>query len=337
MSELGVDYSGARPGGAALAKAGKTFAVRYIAHPIAAYNLGQPEIDDLFAHNISIALVCERGAGRMKQGRAAGVTDAKLALAAATALAVPVDRPIYAAADVNTTPADYPAIDGYLGGWASVLGIARTGVYGEADLMDHCKAVGSARWFWQTYAWSGGRVSRASHLMQYLNGQQINGAVDLDRSFAADFGQWAPFSAGPAQGVDMWTIRLVAEDWTPTQNAVTKASNGVFRATPDRSAAVIARVPLGTTVRTLGEVDTDPGVTAPNDNWRLARLADGSTVYLLRSDWTPLRPGGDPAVDALLMAVASRTATDCGPIEQQLTAQQARIKRAVTDLGGTIA
>ena len=80
MSE-GVDYSGGRPGGAALAAAGKTFVMRYVAHSIAGYNLTKAEVDDLQGHGLSIGLVCERGSSAMLGGQAAGTSDAKLALA----------------------------------------------------------------------------------------------------------------------------------------------------------------------------------------------------------------------------------------------------------------
>jgi hypothetical protein len=95
-------------------------------------------------------------------------------------------------------------IDAYLAGAASVLGRERVGVYGGAVIIDHCQAVGSASWFWQTYAWSGGRVCPGIHLYQYQNGQTINGgSVDFTRSMQDNYGQLAPgmaqFSSTPIE------------------------------------------------------------------------------------------------------------------------------------------
>ena len=193
MPELeGVDYSWARPGGAALKAAGKSFAMRYVPYQgDGGKGLKADELADLQANGIAVGLVFESTAGRMLEGYGAGVTDATVSLAAAAMLGFPKDRPIYFACDFDTIPVQLAMIDDYLRGAASVLGIERVGVYGEYDVVDHCLALGTARWFWQTYAWSGGRVHAAAHVLQYSNGQTVaGGEVDLCRSLAADFGQW---------------------------------------------------------------------------------------------------------------------------------------------------
>jgi len=41
------------------------------------------------------------------------------------------------------------------------------------------------RWFWQTYAWSGGQVHPATHILQYSNGHRLGG-VDCDYNKATD-------------------------------------------------------------------------------------------------------------------------------------------------------
>jgi hypothetical protein len=97
---------------------------------------------------------------------------------------------VYFSADWDATSGEQAAIDAYLKGAASVLGAGRVGVYGSFDVINRCKRNGTARWFWQTYAWSGGRLSGAAHLYQYHNGQHINGAVDLTRALVPEFGQW---------------------------------------------------------------------------------------------------------------------------------------------------
>ena len=188
----GVDYSFARPGGAALRAAGKSFAVRYVPYQgDQGKGLKADELADLQANGIAVGLVFESTAGRMLDGYGAGVTDATVSLASAALLGFPKDRPIYFACDTDTTADQLASVRNYLDGAASVLGRARIGVYGEYDVIDHCLGTGAATWFWQTYAWSGGRLHPMAHLYQYQNDQTINGAaVDFDRALVADFGQW---------------------------------------------------------------------------------------------------------------------------------------------------
>lgn len=101
--------------------------------------------------------------------------------------------------DTDTTPAQYPRIDGYYRAAAAELatGGARPylcGAYGEADLIDHLARTGYVSMLWQTYAWSGGRLSPEAAFYQYDNGQKIGGAsVDFDRIIRrAQLGAWWP-------------------------------------------------------------------------------------------------------------------------------------------------
>lgn len=210
MTVEGVDFSWARPGGAALVAAGKRFVIRYVPYRLAdgrwtGKGLTRAEVKDYRAHGLDIALVFESTAGRAKDGQAAGVNDAKVSQAAIASFAdlgMPQDLPVYFAVDFDTTSAHWPAIDAYMDGAASVLGRARVGVYGEKSLIDHLRGNGKAAWYWQTYAWSGGLTATGIHVKQYLNGQTINGgAVDLCRAYQADFGQWPA-----AQEEDMTAI-----------------------------------------------------------------------------------------------------------------------------------
>jgi hypothetical protein len=62
---------------------------------------------------------------------------------------------------------------------------------------------------------------------------------------------------------------IKGEDWIPTVNGA--QSNGVFRDLPNRAAPVVARVPAGTVVRTVAEVETN--ATPPDNRWRLTEHA----------------------------------------------------------------
>jgi len=191
MTRQGIDYSFSRPGGAAIAEAGYAFVLRYVPYPGGGgKGLTADEIVDLRSHGLDIGLVYESTAGRMFDGYPAGEYDAHRCLVAEAKLGLPPSMAYYFACDVDTQPAMLDLIDDYLRGCASVLGGERVGVYGEYDVVKHCSVARTATWFWQTYAWSGGRRFPANHLYQYLNGQTLNGgAVDYDEAYG-DAGLW---------------------------------------------------------------------------------------------------------------------------------------------------
>lgn len=187
----GVDYAWARPDPDGLAAAGKKFACRYGGPGSAGKQLTPPELFALNTAGIAIVANAEGVADGLRGGREAGRLWASLANNDFRELGMPGDRPIYLSVDFEAGPADWAAIDDALRGAADVIGAARVGVYGGYDTIAHCQAAGSARWFWQTYAWSQGRWHPAAHIQQYRNGVQLaGGVVDLNRAMTADYGQW---------------------------------------------------------------------------------------------------------------------------------------------------
>lgn len=188
----GLDYSSSRPDLSAVKKAGYGFVARYLFTPVpGGKGISKAEAMAIRAAGLGLVLIYEWFAGRAKEGRAAGGADGLQALAQARAIGFPDTRPIYFAVDYNAPSSDQPAIDEYLKGAAAAIGIGRVGVYGSYGVVERCFASGSAKWFWQTYAWSAGKVSTHTHFLQYKNGQTIGGAsVDLNESKQADFGAW---------------------------------------------------------------------------------------------------------------------------------------------------
>jgi hypothetical protein len=189
--EYGVDYADQRPDPAALVAAGKTFACRYGGPGRSSKQIDAAELRALTSHGISVVANAE-GAADGFVGAAAGASWARDARDHFAALGKPSNRPIYFSVDFNVTSADYPRIDAALRAAAGVIGAENVGVYGEYNLMRHCKAAGTARWFWQTLAWSGGSWSTdINHIEQYRNAVGLGGAVlDLNRAVKPDYGQW---------------------------------------------------------------------------------------------------------------------------------------------------
>lgn len=152
-------------------------------------DLTPAEARDLTAAGLDIVVVWETTATRAEAGHAAGVADARAALAEARRCGMPDGRPIYMAVDEDTTVG--PHLTTYFHGAASVLGLDRTGAYGGYAVIKGLFDAGLIQWGWQTYAWSGGRWDHRAQLQQYSNGHRISGAdVDYDRATTSDFGQW---------------------------------------------------------------------------------------------------------------------------------------------------
>lgn len=185
----GVDYPWSHPGGAALRAAGKQFAARYLSHD-ATKNITRAEADDLAAHGIWAVVVWETTANRAGAGRAAGIADAQTAVQQAAAAGMPASRPIYFAVDYDASPS---AVVAYFQGVASVVGLARTGVYGGYRVVEYLLDHRLATWAWQTAAWSGGLWDARAVIRQPATTIRINGVdCDIDTAQAADYGQWMP-------------------------------------------------------------------------------------------------------------------------------------------------
>lgn len=189
----GIDYSFARPGGAAIRAANKLFAMRYLPYGgDGGKGLTKQEVVDLHSNDIGIGVFFESTAGRMFDGYPAGVADARTARFGLAELGAP-PIPVFFACDVDTTPDQLALVDDYLRGTASVIGLERNGIYGEYDVIDHCQKAGTATFFCQCYAWSYGRKHPYRHVYQYLNGQTINGgAVDYDEAYGDTSWLWRP-------------------------------------------------------------------------------------------------------------------------------------------------
>lgn len=247
MASEGVDYTTDQyPGAAVLKAAGKEFACRYGGPGGEWKQLTAREAGELVAAGISLVANAEGTEDGLLGGWSVGVDWARLALADFTALGKPIDRPIYLSADFNTnelTDAQWRALDAALDGAASVLQRKNTGVYGGYKTIDHFVRNGKATWFWQTYAWSAGRVHPSAHIYQYRNKATVGGkSVDLDRSLVNDFGQWGVSNVAD----DTWDvpdgkaaktrtrsiIRMidpnpVGDDLKPEPNELARAINGI--------------------------------------------------------------------------------------------------------------
>ena len=203
----GIDYSFGRPDLDAVKAHGYTFVIRYLARQGGGKVITPQEAAQIWTRGLALALVYEQGAGRAREGAAAGRGDALTAATQARGLGFPESKPIYFAVDEDVQEKDLPLVDAYLRGAAEAMGSSRIGVYGSYRVIEHCAGAHSACFFWQTAAWSHGLVSAHAHLLQTRNEQLVGGArVDLDTSLTVDFGAWAPPAAPVLSPAQQWAV-----------------------------------------------------------------------------------------------------------------------------------
>lgn len=206
MVEEGVDYSFARPGGAALQAAGKRVAGRYLYH--GGKGIDRAEFDDLTAHGLDVFFIYEEDGRELLGGFAAGAACALRAESLRAANGLPV-RPVYFTADFDASEAQQSAINAALRGAASVIGANRVGFYGGYWPLKRAFDAGVIRYGFQTYAWSGGQWDPRAQVQQYSNGHNINGDVDLLRVVAADYGGTEAAPTTPTiEGEDDMTFHI---------------------------------------------------------------------------------------------------------------------------------
>jgi hypothetical protein len=136
-----------------------------------------------------------------------GVADARTALRLHAAAGGPDSAPIFFSVDEDIDAGTWKSLAvPWFRGINSVLGTARTGIYGGAqtcgwavadDVIGHSTSAGH-RWAWQTRAWSRGASEPAAVLYQSTVYTASDPAVligdihvDTDDILAPDFGQWS--------------------------------------------------------------------------------------------------------------------------------------------------
>ena len=204
----GVDWSfPPYPSIPGLAAAGKKFAIRYGGPGTDDKHLHLAEAQALTAAGMSIVANAEGDEDGLLDGFDKGASWARSADAHFRNCGMPAGRPIYLSADFDMSEAQWPRVRESLRGAASVIGLARVGLYGGLRAMRMAAQDDVARWFWQTYAWSGGVWFKGNHLEQYRNKVDLaGGRVDLDRAKQPDYGQWTV--GGTEGGYDMIPIQF---------------------------------------------------------------------------------------------------------------------------------
>lgn len=150
-------------------------------------NIDKGEFDLAIALGLTVTGVCQQGSQPALRGFAGGVHDATIANAQADAIGY--DGVIYyVAEDPSRLPrSDWPTVEEYFRGVASVPGRS-AGAYGGLALCEHLIAMGRAHWGWTVETWGG--ISGAVHLEQMVNsGDKFGLDIDVNNVLQADYGQ----------------------------------------------------------------------------------------------------------------------------------------------------
>lgn len=165
--------------------AGYEFVMRYIGKSSFAKNIKPAELAAIKAAGLMCGFVFETTAGRALSGAGAGATDGAIAKAAADSLGLSESVAIIFAVDTDTS--DFDTVEAYGKAFAAALGGRPCGVYGSYKVVEAMKARGACQHFWQTYAWSYGKLSSSAHVYQYKNGQTVGGvSVDLNYAYTTN-------------------------------------------------------------------------------------------------------------------------------------------------------
>ena len=162
-----------------------SFFIRYLAGPESWKYFSKTEVENLKKAGFMIGSVFQEGKDGPKYGYSAGKVAANKAKQRAIALGQPKKSAIFFAVDYDAPKSDYNQFEAFLKGAQEILGDDYfAGVYGKFDVIEEMAKRGACKYFWQTYAWSKGKLSKYADLYQYKNDTMVNGInVDLNECF----------------------------------------------------------------------------------------------------------------------------------------------------------
>ena len=170
----------------------------------------------MLAAGIDIILVFESTAQEILNGFSAGAADANTAVSEAIASGAPSNFFCYFACDFDTPSSDYAAIDAYLNGAASVLGVSRVGLYAGIGPVSHApvparRARDGKRRRGQVGMWPRGSAFSNSICIAIFSAAVSTRNV----GFGTNLGQWQP--ATPAGlSVSATGIQTTSISWSST-------------------------------------------------------------------------------------------------------------------------
>ncbi|GKU82579.1 glycoside hydrolase domain-containing protein [Niallia sp. NCCP-28] len=154
-----------------------------------------------------------------------GISDAKEAMKNAAAVDQPKGTAIYFAVDFSSQAKDVKNIVKYFKAVKKTLSGYKLGVYGSYNTITAVKGI--ADYYWQTYAWSGGKVADFIHMHQFKN-DVLAGGIKIDHNDVKKTpGHWAEEKvvSAPKTAVKAETTKVSTYDVVKTVNAYANAAD----------------------------------------------------------------------------------------------------------------
>lgn len=164
-----------------LKNSGFEYAIRYL--PTTAWKgLTKEEVKAIQNAGLKLVSIFQRSANYASYfNYEEGKKDGPHAQRLAESLGQPKDTAIYFAVDYDAQPKNIGGVLAYFKGVKETLKDYRIGVYGSYRVMNEVKQKEPVDYYWQTYAWSYGKIADHIHMRQYQNGVNVSG-VQLDRN-----------------------------------------------------------------------------------------------------------------------------------------------------------
>ncbi|KKE78142.1 LysM peptidoglycan-binding domain-containing protein [Bacilli bacterium] len=177
-------------GAKSLKKAGYHFALRYLGNSWKSFSKAESAvIQKAGLYLCSIYQVTANEASYFN--KAQGLKDGRQATTRASNVGQPKGSAIYFTVDYPPVGAlELRNIKNYFSGVKSTLSKNfKVGVYGSYTVIEAMN--GLVDYYWQTYAWSNGKISNHAHLRQYHNNVTVQGInIDKNEAYKNDIGQW---------------------------------------------------------------------------------------------------------------------------------------------------
>lgn len=197
----------------ALKKAGFAYTARYLGNSWKTFDAAEAKA--IRKAGLKLVSIFQKSADRSayfteEQGR----QDGRDAVKAAQNVGQPAGTAIYFAVDFDAGKSAIPNILAYFKGVRQTLHTYKLGIYGSYTVMLAVK--GLADYYWQTYAWSYGKVADFIHMHQYENNIKVAGVLIDRNDIRKNPGDWG------------WTIK---ESEVPTFEV--KTETGAYMTAAD--------------------------------------------------------------------------------------------------------